>query len=138
MKKYINRYFYYKHPITRAKKMSDLDTGIQILTIILAFSGIYLVVKTFKLKRKIDYTTLRARAFLNDSFLMDVWSLLILACLFFIIHASVELNGIFMLVSIEPIIEVIIKEGTEMGVLVCVLLQVYKWFRLVYVAKFER
>ncbi len=118
--------------------MSNLGTYIQILTILLAFSGIYLVVRTFILKRKIDYTTLRARAFLNDSFLMDVWSLLLLACLFFIIHAVIELNDFFKFMAIGPIIEVIIKEGTEMGVLVCTLLVVYKWFRLVDQAKFER
>ncbi len=118
--------------------MSDIDTYIQILTILLAFSGIYLVVRTFILKRKIDYTTLRAKAFLNDSFLMDVWSLLLFACLFFIIHAVIELNELFKFMAIGPIIEAIIKEGTEMGVLVCTLLGVYKWFRLVYKVKFER
>jgi uncharacterized membrane protein YdjX (TVP38/TMEM64 family) len=89
------------------------------------------------LVRKIDYTTLKARAFLNESFLMDVWTLLLIACLFFIIHAVTELNEIFVLVAIGSIIEDRLKEGTELGVLVCILLLVYKWFKLVNQAKFE-
>ncbi|MBU4075332.1 MAG: hypothetical protein KKI06_01220 [Euryarchaeota archaeon] len=117
--------------------MLNLDFYIQILTILFAFSGVYLVVRTFSLKRKIDYPTLRARAFLNESFLMDVWTLLLIACLFFIIHAVIELNDVFRLTTIEPVIEVIIKEGTEMGVLACTLLLVYKWYKLVNQAKFE-
>ncbi len=118
--------------------MINLETSIQILTVVLASSGVYLVVMTFFLKRKTDSTTLRARAFLNDFFLMDIWSLLLISCLFFIIHAAVELNEIFRLASMEPIIESIIKEGTEMGVLVCVLLQVYKWYSLLDLTKFGK
>lgn len=117
--------------------MSNLDFYIQILTIILAFSGVYLAVRTFTLKRKIDYTTLKARVFLNESFMTDVWTLLLIACLLFVIHAMMELNDIFRLITIEPIIEVIIKEGTELGILVCTLSLVYKFFKLVNQAKFE-
>lgn len=80
---------------------------------------------------------MRARAFLNESFLIDVWTLLLIVCLLFIIHAVTELNEIFMLVEIGPIIEMIIKEGTELGILVCSLLLVYKFFILVNQAKFE-
>ncbi|MBU3966810.1 MAG: hypothetical protein KKG76_05470 [Euryarchaeota archaeon] len=89
------------------------------------------------MRRKIDYTTLRARAFLNESFLMDVWTLLLIACLLFIIHAITELNEIFRLTSIGPTIEVIIKEGTELGILVCTLLLVYIFYKLGNQAKFE-
>ena len=111
--------------------MPNLKIYIQILTILFAFSGVFLGVRTFALKRKIDYPTLRARAFLNESFLMDVWKLLLIACLLFIIHAVTELNEIFMLVVTDPIIEDIIKEGTELGVLACTLLLVYKFLKLV-------
>jgi hypothetical protein len=117
--------------------MSNLEIYIQILTILFAFSGVYLVVRTFALKRKIDYTTLKARVFLNESFLMDVWTLLLIACLLFIIHAVTEVNEIFMLIVIDPIIEDILKEATELGILVCTLLLVYKWFKLVNQAKFK-
>lgn len=89
------------------------------------------------LKRIIDYTTLRARAFLNESFLMDVWTLLLITCLLFMIHAITELNGISILVAIDAIIEDILKEGTELGILVCTLLLVYKFYKLGNQAKFE-
>jgi len=117
--------------------MSNIEIYVQILTILLAFSGVYLVVRTFALKRKIDHTTLKARVFLNDSFMTDVWTLLLIACLLFVIHAIMELNDIFRFITMEPIIESIIKEGTELGVLVCTLLLVYKFFILVNLAKYE-
>lgn len=117
--------------------MPNLEIYIYILTILFAFAGIYLVVRTFALKRKIDYTTLRARAFLNESFLMDVWTILLISCLLFMIHAIIELNEIFMLVAVDAIIEAIITEGTELGILVCTFLLVYKFFKLVNQAKFE-
>ena len=117
--------------------MSNIEFFILTLTILIAFSGIYLVVKTFTQKRKIDYITLKARVFLNESFITDIWTLLLIACLLFVIHALVELNDIFMLISIEPIIGVIIREGTELGVLLCTLSVVYKFFNLVKLAKFE-
>ena len=117
--------------------MSNIEFFILTLTILIAFSGIYLIVKTFTRKRKIDYITLKARIFLNESFITDIWTLLLIACLLFVIHALVELNDIFMLISIEPIIGVIIREGTELGVLLCTLSLVYKIFKLVKLAKFE-
>ena len=117
--------------------MKTIETLIQIFTILFAFIGVFLALRTIALKRKINYSTLKARAFLNESFLIDVWSLLLLACLFFMIHAIIELIDIFSLTTIGPIIKAILTEGTELGVLVCTLLLVYKWFKLVNLAKYQ-
>lgn len=69
-------------------------------------------------------------AFLDEPFLKDSWLLLLLICLLFILHAVTELNELFLQIK-NPIPTILLKEGTELGILVCTIMLVYKWLRLI-------
>ena len=42
--------------------------------------------------KKRDDELLKARAFLSESFLKDIWTLILISCFFLIVHAAFELN----------------------------------------------
>ncbi|VVB87380.1 Uncharacterised protein [uncultured archaeon] len=100
-----------------------------LLSIIFALLGVYLILRINTAGKKIDSTTLRARAFLDESFLKENWILLMLTLLLFIIRAVVELIETFE-TSIGTESSELADEIIVLGILVCVILIVHKWFRL--------
>ena len=103
---------------------------ISIMYGILALSGAYLAAFTaYNYGTKMDNTLVKARAFLSESFLKDNWTLLFLACILFLIHTAMELNGVFELFIVESVSE-LIEELTELGIGICIFILIYKWFRL--------
>ena len=103
---------------------------ISIIYGILALLGAYIAAFTaYNYGTKMDNTLVKARAFLSESFLKDNWTLLFLACILFLIHTAMELNGIFELFIVEDTSE-LIEELTELGIGTCIFMLVYKWFRL--------
>lgn len=100
-----------------------------ILTIIAALIGVYLAIRIYIAERKMDPATLRARAFLNESFLKESWKLILISLILFIIRAVVELEEVF-----EEVIDAksseIIDEIIVLGILICLILLLYKWLKL--------
>ncbi len=110
------------------------DSTIKLVTItyaLFALSGAFIVTYTaFMAGKRVDGTLLRARAFISESFLRDTGALLFLACAFFFIHTILEMNitlGFF----IEESVSEFMKELTELGIALCIVILAYKWFRLI-------
>ncbi len=109
--------------------MLSLKIPVLILTIIAALIGVYLAIRIHLAERRIDPATLRARAFLNESFLMESWKLILISLILFIIRAVVELEEVLEEVINEKNAEVI-DEIIVLGILMCLLLLLYKWLNL--------
>jgi hypothetical protein len=109
--------------------MLTLKISVLILTILFALIGIYLAVRIYLAGKKIDPATLRARAFLNESFLKESWKLILMSLILFIIRAVVELEEVF-----EEVIDAksseILDEIIVLGILICLILLLYKWLKL--------
>ncbi|VVB86962.1 Uncharacterised protein [uncultured archaeon] len=120
--------------------MVTIGATTQFLTIILSTAGILLIARIHTMKYGVDSATLRARAFLDESFLRDCWRLLLVACTLFLLHAIFELTGLLEAPMDESsLIAVLLDEVTELGILICIFILVYKWLKLVSPRKsFER
>ena len=110
-------------PTVALKSISVIYALLALLGACLAAYNAYLTSK------RIDKRLLKARVFLSESFLKDTWTLLLLACLLFLIHAAMELNQMFGL-FIEESVADLIAELVEVGIILCIILSAYKWFRL--------
>ncbi len=114
------------------------ESTIKLVTIAyasVALFGAFLVLCTaFKARNGIDIITLRAKAFLNESFLRDNGILLLIVCFLFFIHTAMELNPIFRLSVDESVVE-FIKELTELGISICVAILAYKWLFLINLSR---
>lgn len=118
--------------------MAYIQTLLQIVTVSLAFAGAYFMADTAHAMRgRIDINLLRAKAFLNTSFMKDNWILLLLACFFSLVYASLKLNEMFGILLEENSSE-FLQEITILGVLTCCVLSQYKWFKLTSPAKYNR
>lgn len=117
--------------------MVTIQTLLHLVTILLALSGAYMVAHiVHKMYGRIDYDLLRAKAFLNESFMKDNWLLLFLICFFFLVNATVQFNEMLGLFMDEANVEYI-QEVTVLGVLTCSVLSEYKWFRLINPARYN-
>ena len=109
--------------------MLTLKIPVLVLTILFALIGVYLGVRIYLAGKKIDPATLRARAFLNESFLKESWKLILMSLILFIIRAIVELEEV-----LEEVIDAknseILDEIIVLGILICLILLLYKWLKL--------
>jgi len=109
--------------------MLALKIPVLIITVLFALIGVYLAIRIYLAERKIDPATLRARAFLNESFLKESWKLILISLILFIIRAVVELEEVF-----EEVIDAksseILDEIIVLGILICLILLLYKWLKL--------
>jgi uncharacterized membrane protein len=109
---------------------------VSILYGLFALLGAFLVAYTaYTARKRKDDTLLRARAFINKSFMRDNGALLFLACLFFFVHTIMEFNNTFGLFIEESIAE-FIKEISELGISICIVVLAYKWFKLMRPSKY--
>ena len=106
-----------------------MKISVVILSILFSLIGVYLAVRINIEKKKIDPATLRARVFLNESFLKDSWKLLLIALILFIIRAFTELEELFETVMDNEISE-LLDEVIGLGILICLILLLYKWLKL--------
>lgn len=112
--------------------MLTIGATTKLLTIILSTAGMLLIVRIHTMKYGVDSATLRARAFLDEFFLRDCWRLLFVSCAFFLLHAVFEITGLLEApIDESSLIAVLLDEVTELGILVCIFILVYKWLRLV-------
>ncbi len=112
--------------------MVTLGDATQFLTIIFSIAGILLIVRIHTMRYGVDSTTLRARAFLDESFLRDSWRLLLISCILFLFHAAFEITGLLEApIDENSLIAILLDEVTELGILVCIFILVYKWLKLV-------
>ena len=118
----------------RGKIMLTLKIYVLILTILFALIGVYLAIRIYHAGRKIDPDTLRARAFLNESFLKESWKLILMSLILFIIRAVVEMEEVFETVINEKSSEVL-DEIIVLGILICLILLLYKWLKLMTPSK---
>lgn len=106
-----------------------LKIPVLIITILFALIGVYLAIRIYLAGKKIDPATLRARAFLNESFLKESWKLILISLILFIIRAVVELEEV-----LEEVIDAksseILDEIIVLGILICLILLLYKWLKL--------
>lgn len=109
--------------------MLTLKIPVLILTILFALIGVYLGARIHISGRKIDPATLRARAFLNESFLKESSKLILMSLILFIIRAIVEMEEILEGVMDEKSSEVL-DEIIVLGILICLILLLYKWLKL--------
>jgi hypothetical protein len=109
--------------------MLSLKIPVVILTILFALIGVYLAVRINIARKKIDPATLRARVFLNESFLDESWKLLLVALMIFIIRAFIELEELFETVMDNANTE-LIDEVIVLGILICLILLLYKWLKV--------
>lgn len=109
--------------------MLALKIPVLILTIIFGLIGVYLAVRIYILGKKLDFDTIRARAFLNESFLRESWKLILISLILFIIRAIVELEEVFERVIEEESSEVI-DEIIVLLILICLIMLLYKWLGL--------
>ncbi len=107
--------------------MLSLKTLLELVTIILALAGAYFIANT--LHRRIDNDMLRAKVFLNKSFMKDHWILLLLACFFFLVNATIKFYEIYGL-PLDKNSTDLIQEIIVLGVLTCSIMSQYKLFKL--------
>src|SRR3989337_1691161 len=100
--------------------MLTLKIPVLILTMLFALTGIYLAVRVYMAGRKIDPATLRARAFLNESFLKESWKLILISLVLFVIRAIVELEEVIEGAMDEKSAEVL-DEIIVLGIMICLI-----------------
>ncbi|VVB95406.1 Uncharacterised protein [uncultured archaeon] len=109
--------------------MLDLKPLIQFLIITFALVGAYFVADiAYSVRKGKDGQLLRARAFLNESFLHDNWKLLSVGSFIFLINATLELNDIFGILN-DVDLE-FLHDITVLGLLGCTVVSQYKWLKL--------
>ena len=64
---------------------------IQFITISLALAGLFYILKVIRIVRAVDMEVIKARVFLNDTFVLKMMYLLTIACFLFIIFAAAEI-----------------------------------------------
>ncbi len=110
------------------------ETFLESVTVVYAsvalFGAILLVCTAFTARKGIDGTILRARAFHSVSFLRDNGMLILIVCYLFLIHTAMELIPIYRL-SVEESVAEFIKELTQLGISVCIVILAYKWLSLI-------
>jgi succinate dehydrogenase hydrophobic anchor subunit len=114
--------------------MLPLKIPVLIITILFSLIGVYLAIRICLAGKKIDPSTLRALAFLNESFLKESWKLLLTSLILFIIHTVVELEEVFDAVINEKSSE-ILDEIIVLWILICLILLLYKWLKLMNPSK---
>jgi hypothetical protein len=112
-------------------KMITIKTVLQLAMIAIALAGAFLVAKTSNIMRKkVNMKLIRAKAFLNDSFLKDSWMLIYAICFLFMIIAVLRFNEMLGF-SIEEGDYQLLEDTLLLAIMGCCVGSQYKWFQLV-------
>ncbi len=112
--------------------MLTLKIILELVTILLALAGAYFIANT--MRNKIDDDILRAKVFLNKSFMKEHWFLLLIICFFFLVNAIIKFYDIYGL-PLEKNTTDLIEQAIVLGVLACCILSQYKLFKLMNPSK---
>ena len=108
--------------------MFHTETAIGLINAIhalLALTGAYLIAcMAYTWEKNIDNTTLRAKVFLNDSFLKDIWKLLLVV---FFLNAVMQIQ---LVPQMEKNISELMNGTAQLAVMAGIVLSEYKWFKL--------
>ena len=110
-----------------------IDNILVTCSVIVAFIGLYFVLKIWLVWKRIDMNVLKARVFLDDRFLMRNWTYIFIAGAFIALIKVLQLlslSGVW----IEGTGEEIILDLMGLAVVVLLVLLVSHWYKLVYSA----
>lgn len=102
-------------------------------SVIVAFAGLYFVLKIWLVWKQVDMNVLKARVFLDDRFLVRNWMYIFIAGAFIALIRVLQLlslSGVW----IEGIDEAIISDLMGLAVVVLLVLLASHWYKLVYSA----
>ncbi len=102
-------------------------------SVIVAFIGLYFVVKIWQVWKRVDMNVLKARVFLDDRFLARNWLYIFIAGAFTALIRVLQflrLSGFW----IEGLDEAIISDLMGLAVVVLLVLLASHWYKLVYSA----
>jgi uncharacterized membrane protein YozB (DUF420 family) len=111
--------------------MINIKIVLQLAMIAIALAGAFLVANTSEIMRKkVNKKLIRAKAFLNDSFLKESWMLIYLICFLFLIIASIRFNEMMGFFIVEGDYHML-EDTILLVIMACSVVSQYKWFRLV-------
>jgi len=111
--------------------MINIKTLLQLAMIAIALSGAFLAANISNIMRKkVNMKLIRAKAFLNDSFLKDSWMLIYVICFLFLIIAVLRFNEMLGLFIDEGDSQ-LLEDTIVIAIMGCCVVSQYKWFRLV-------
>jgi hypothetical protein len=102
-------------------------------SVIVAFAGLYFVLKIWLVWKRVDMNVLRARVFLDDRFLVKNWIYIFIAGAFIALIKVLQLlslSGVW----IEGPGEEIISDLMGLAVIIQLVLLASHWYKLVYSA----
>ncbi len=102
-------------------------------SVIVAFAGLYFVLKIWLVWKQVDMNVLKARVFLDDRFLVRNWMYIFIAGAFIALIRVLQLlslSGVW----IEGIDEAIISDLMGLAVVILLVLLASHWYKLVYSA----
>ncbi len=108
--------------------MLPLRISVEFVSIILALAGAYFIAGT--MRPRIDNEILRAKVFLNKSFMKKHLALLLVACFFFLVNATIKFYDIYGL-PLDKNITDLIEQINVLGVLTCSIMSQYNLFKLI-------
>lgn len=110
-----------------------VDVILVICSVIVAFAGLYFVLKIWLVWKRVDMNVLKARVFLDNRFLMRNWLYIFIAGAFTALIRVLQLlslSGVW----IEGQRKAVIYDLMGLAVVVLLVLLAYHWYRLVYSA----
>ncbi len=99
-------------------------------SVLTALIGLFLVIKIFMVWNRVDRNVLKARVFLDNTFLVKNWIFVFLSGAFIVVRIFVELLELlgFILISTSSIL----FDLSGLAVIILLVLLAYYWYRLVY------
>lgn len=108
----------------------NLLFAIQWATIIFSLVGLFYIAHVINITRTTKLEVIKARVFLDDRFLMHSMYLLAVICFLFIVHALSEYVSIYKMEIMGFTLTKLLKESTELGVLISAVLMSRSWHLL--------
>ncbi len=99
-------------------------------SVLTALIGLFLVIKIFMVWNRVDRNVLKARVFLDNSFLVKNWIFVFLSGAFIAVRIFVELLELLGFILIRT--SSIIFDLAGLAVIILLVLLAYYWYRMVY------
>ncbi len=99
-------------------------------SVLTALIGLFLVIKIFMVWNRVDRNVLKARVFLDDTFLVKNWIFVFLTGAFIVVRIFVELLELLGFILIRT--SSIIFDLAGLAVIILLVLLAYYWYRMVY------
>jgi hypothetical protein len=99
-------------------------------SVLTALIGLFLVIKIFMVWNRVDRNVLKARVFLDNTFLVKNWIFVFLTGAFIVVRIFVELLELLGFILIRT--SSIIFDLAGLAVIILLVLLAYYWYRMVY------